>query len=127
MAGECEAGTMSTEPEAVVRSYYEHVDAEEYEALFDLFADDVRYVRPGQDAIEGMESFEAFYREDRPLDEGRHEIDDVAVDGDTVAVRGRFHGVQNGGRVSFGFADFHRFDDEGRIAKRWTYTDRDTV
>ena len=114
-------------PELIVRSYYEYVDAEEYDSLIHLFADDIRYERPGQSTIEGIEAFGRFYYEERPLDDGSHELDAVVTDGDTVAVRGRFSGVQDGEPVSFGFADFHRFNDEGRITERRTYTDRDTV
>ena len=110
-----------------VRNYYEYVDAEEYESVFGLFADDVTYERPGQSNLSGMDEFRAFYLEDRPLEDGEHEIHDLVAEGETVAVRGEFSGEQDGEAVSFGFADFHRFDEEGRITERWTYTDRDEV
>ena len=113
-------------PDAV-RSYYEYVDAEDYESVFSLFAADVTYERPGQADLSGMSEFRAFYLEDRPLDDGAHEVHDVVVDGDTVAVRGEFSGTQGDDEVSFGFADFHRFDEDGKITERWTYTDRDEV
>lgn len=115
------------DPEAIVREYYDRVDDEDVEGLLALFSDDVRYERPGRDAIEGIGELRAFYEEGRPLEDGSHEVADVLVDGRRVAVRGRFSGVQNGDRVAFGFADHHEFDDEGRITNRWTYTDRDTV
>ncbi len=123
------------DPESLVRRYYELVDEGAYEPLFDLFADDVVYERPGQAPIEGKEEFEAFYREGRPLEDGTHELRAVVVEGDegpendghaTVAVRGTFSGVQNGEAVRFEFADFHEFDDD-RIARRYTFTDRDEV
>jgi hypothetical protein len=110
-----------------VRSYYDYVDDEDYEALFDLFASDVVYHRPGQPPIDGMAAFETFYREERPIDEGRHTVDDLVVGAGTVAARGRFEGVLDGQSVSFRFADFHEFDDEGAIARRFSYTDRDEV
>ena len=114
------------DPESVVRRYYDLVDAENYDDLVALFADDVSYERPGQDAIEGRDALRAFYEEGRPLDDGAHEVHDVIVDGDTVAVRGSFSGRQNGERVGFGFADVHEFDGE-TIARRYTFTDRDEV
>ena len=116
----------NADPEAV-RAYYEHIDADEYEAVFSLFAADVTYERPGQASLDGMDEFREFYLEDRPLSDGTHELHDLVANGDTVAVRGRFTGTQGGESVSFDFADFHRFDDDGRIAERWTYTDRDEV
>ncbi|PSP55694.1 ketosteroid isomerase [Halobacteriales archaeon QS_1_67_19] len=116
----------NADPDAV-REYYDLVDAEEYEALFSLFADDVTYERPGQPSLSGIAEFRAFYREDRPLSDGVHEVDELVVEGDTVAVRGRFAGAKDGEDLQFGFADFHRFDDAGKITERWTYTDRGEV
>lgn len=109
-----------------VRRYYDLVDARDYDGLLALFADDVVYDRPGQGAIEGIDALERFYREERPLSEGDHALDAVVVDGDTAAVRGTFSGRQGETTVSFGFADFHTFDD-GLIARRVTFTDRDEV
>ncbi|WP_048077851.1 nuclear transport factor 2 family protein [Halorubrum sp. AJ67] len=120
----------TSEPERLretVHSYYERVDADDYDGLLALFADDIVYDRPGQDSIEGIDALERFYREDRPLSDGEHEVLVVAVDGDTAAVRGTFGGRQGGERVAFGFADFHTVDADGLIAHRVTYTDRDTV
>ncbi|GGL63383.1 nuclear transport factor 2 family protein [Halocalculus aciditolerans] len=116
-----------TDYEDAVRRYYEYVDAEAYEDLYALFADDVTYERPGRDAIQGQDAFRAFYEDGRPLEDGEHTVHAVVVDGDTAAVRGTFSGVQGGDRVEFGFADFHEFDDDGKITNRYTYTDRDTV
>ncbi|WP_135533333.1 MULTISPECIES: nuclear transport factor 2 family protein [Halostella] len=110
-----------------VREYYRYVDDEAYEDLFSLFADDIRYDRPGNEPIEGMEEFRRFYLDERALENGTHDVHAVVPDGDIVAVRGRFEGEQGGDTVEFGFADFHRFDGQGTIVERWTYTDRDTV
>jgi len=109
-----------------VREYYDAVDEERVDDLLALFADDVVYDRPGQRPIEGKDALEAFYRDGRPLEDGNHTVHDVLVDGDRAAVRGTFSGVQGGETVEFGFADVHVFED-GRIAERYTYTDRDTV
>lgn len=112
--------------EAVVRRYYRLIDAGDIEELVALFAEDVTYVRPGHEAIVGRDALERFYRNERPLEAGSHEVDAVLVDGDRVAVRGRFSGRQGDRQVTFGFADFHEFEGE-HIARRYTYTDRDTV
>lgn len=113
--------------ESRVRDYYEFVDDEAYDDLCALFSADVRYERPGQPPIEGMADFRAFYEEGRPLDDGEHTVHTVLVDSDTAAVRGTFRGTQDGDPVEFGFADFHEFDENGKISVRYTYTDRDTV
>ena len=111
----------------VVRDYYEYVDAEEYDAMLSLFAADVTYDRPGRPTLDDAEDLREFYLHERSLTDGTHEIEQLLVDGDTVVVRGRFAGEQDGEAVAFGFADFHRFDEDGDIAERWTYTDRDEV
>ena len=112
--------------ESVARRYYALVDAGEYDALVELFTEDVVYERPGQATIEGRVALREFYEAGRPLSNGEHELYAVVADGDTVAVRGTFRGEQDGDAVELGFADFHEFDGES-IARRYTYTDRDTV
>ena len=112
--------------EATVRRYYELVDESAYDDLVALFAEDVRYERPGQSAIEGREALREFYEEGRPLENGSHELESVVVDGDTAAARGRFTGCQDGASVAFAWADFHEFDGD-HIARRYTFTDRDEV
>lgn len=116
----------TTGPESVVRRYYELVDAARYDDLVELFAEDVRYERPGQPTIEGRDALREFYESGRPLEDGTHEIHSVIVEGRTAAVRGSFTGKRRGEQVQFGFADFHEFEDEV-IARRYTYTDRDEV
>ena len=118
---------MDTADPNVVRSYYESIDAEAYESVFALFDEDIVYERPGQDDIEGIAALREFYLDGRPLTEGSHEVDALVSDGDTVSVRGTFSGLQDGSRVSFGFADFFVFTDAGTVGRRYTYTDRDVV
>ena len=118
---------MATADPQAIREYYDAIDAEDYESVFALFADDVTYERPGQSSLSGMAEFREFYLENRPLEDGSHEVDHLGADGATVAVRGRFAGELAGDDVAFGFADFHRFVEDGKITERWTYTDRDAV
>lgn len=116
----------NADPDAA-RRYYELVDDEDTGGLIGLFSPDVVYERPGQPPIRGLSELEAFYETGRPLEDGSHTVHDVVADGDTVAVRGSFEGVQDGADVAFGFADFFEFDAEGFVVRRYTYTDRDTV
>jgi len=113
--------------ETTVRRYYELIDEERLTDVFDLFAEDITYDRPGHAPLEGLDAFKQFYQEDRSLTDGTHEVHEVVAQGQTVAVRGSFSGTQNGCSVEFEFADFHTFDEMGQIIHRATYTDRDTV
>lgn len=117
----------SDSPVDVVEAYYRYVDAEDYDALVALFADDIVYHRPGHDPLEGIADFERFYHEVRDLTEGTHELHDVIADGSRVAVRGSFTGLQGETPISLSFADFFGFGDDGRIRTRYTFTDQGQV
>ena len=110
-----------------VQTYYTAIDAEEYDTVFDLFDEDILYERPGQENIRSIDALKEFYINQRPLSDGSHEIQSLISEGETVAVRGTFSGIQGDTEVSFGFADFFVFNETGRIKRRYTYTDRDTV
>lgn len=113
--------TGNADPEAV-RAYYRHVDAGNLEDVFALFADDIRYTRSGPRVIEGIAEFREFYENDRAL-AGKHSVVDMLVSRDRVAVKGTFEGrnLLDNSEMSFGFADFLRFDDDGLIVERATY------
>lgn len=113
--------------EDAVRMYYTAIDAEEYDTVFDLFDENILYERPGQENIRNIDALKEFYINQRPLSDGSHEIQSVINEGETVAVRGTFSGMQGDTEVSFGFADFFVFSETGHIKRRYTYTDRDTV
>jgi ketosteroid isomerase-like protein len=113
--------TGNADPETV-RDYYEYVDNEAYELMFDLFASDVTYVRSGPRRLDGIGELREFYLNERAL-RGEHTVEDMLVDGDRIAVRGRYEGVKltDGTDISFGFADFLHFDDDGKITERNTF------
>lgn len=116
-----------TEPTDMVRSYYRYVDAESYDELLGLFAEDIAYHRPGHEPLEGMDDFERFYREIRDLTDGTHDLDSVVKDDNVVAVRVTFAGKQHDSPIEIGFADFFTFDDQALITERHTYTDQGAI
>ncbi|KAA9396194.1 nuclear transport factor 2 family protein [Haloarcula sp. CBA1130] len=118
---------MSQTNEDAVRTYYTAIDAEEYDTVFALFDESIIYERPGQESIRSIDALKDFYLNHRPLSDGSHKIHSLTSDGETVAVRGTFSGTQADTDVSFGFADFFVFGEDGLIKRRCTYTDRDTV
>lgn len=105
----------------LARRYYQLVDSGDHETMLTLFADDILYERGGTDPIHGIEALRRFYAGERIIAEGRHELDLVLVQGDWVAVRGRFRGrLKDGQEVSVRFSDFHQFRD-GKICNRYSY------
>ncbi len=107
---------------ARTRHYYERVDAGDVRGVLDWFADDAVYHRPGYAPMRGRAALEEFYGGERVIESGSHTLDDVLVDGDRVAVRGRFEGtLKDGSRVTVGFADFITYDADGRAAERRSF------
>lgn len=112
---------MSDFPQTV-RRYYELVDADDTAGLVALFSPDAEYRRPGYEPLVGRERIEEFYRAERVIAHGRHTIEQLVVDEDSVAVRGGFAGtLRDGAPVRAEFADFFRPDPQGRFASRVTY------
>ncbi|AKT51099.1 nuclear transport factor 2 family protein [Arsenicicoccus sp. oral taxon 190] len=112
---------MTTTAPAPVTRYYELVDAGDVEGLVGLFTEDATYERPGYEPMRGHAGLTAFYSGERIIESGAHTLTHAVVDGDEVAVQGRFEGRARDGRaLELRFADFFRLDGE-RISYRTTY------
>ncbi len=111
-----------------VRGYYERVDAGDVEGVLDFFADEAVYHRPGYAPMAGRQALADFYGGERVIADGQHVLDALLVDGDQVAVRGRFEGtLKDGSAASVGFSDFFVLDEQGRALTRHSYFDRPAV
>lgn len=116
--------------EAVIRRYYQLVDAGDL-ALLDTFHADATYKRPGYPEFRGHEELREFYSGERVIDSGRHTLNQVFVNDAHIAVEGRFTGILKDGRsVELPFSDFFDLQQRGdqlRIAARRTYFDDQQV
>lgn len=111
-----------TSPIESVREYYRLVDAHDVHGLVALFAPNAVYRRPGYDPLEGHAALQAFYENDRVIESGAHTVEHEVVDGDSVAVHGRFEGtLRDGSSASLRFADFYTVDADGLFATRDTF------
>ena len=105
-----------------VHEYHRLVDAHDVEGLVALFAPDAVYRRPGYEPLAGRAALRAFYENDRVIASGAHTVEHEVVDGDSVAVHGRFEGtLRDGSSASLRFADFYTVDAEGLFATRDTF------
>ena len=122
------AAVRAADPEAVAMNMVDAWNDVDLDRVVALFTPDGVLHSMMTDPIVGRDSLRSHLQ---PLFDGIDELNlnlrRVVVDGDTVAVRGSFEGVQGEDRVTFDFADFHVFDEDGLIAHRYTFTDRDTV
>lgn len=115
----------------LVETYYSRVDAHR-DDVFDLFHPEVTYKRPGYPLLQGLEELRTFYRDQRVISSGRHEVVSVFVGAEgKVAVEGRFEGrLKDGTRVDLPFSDFFDLDLDHQphlIVARRTYFDDEQV
>ncbi len=104
-----------------IRDMFHKIDTKDYEALRDVFTDDVVYERPGYDPIRGIEGLLHFYREVRVIGSGEHRLTRVVVDDESGASWGSFVGARrDGDPIDVRFADVYTFV-EGRIDTRASY------
>ncbi|MEU8782540.1 nuclear transport factor 2 family protein [Streptomyces sp. NPDC048637] len=107
---------------ALVRRYYDLVDAKNIDGLLALFSDDAVYQRPGYPAIHGREAMRAFYTGQRIIEHGHHKLFTVISEDAQVSTRGEFRGQLKDGRsISVGFADFFTVGEGGLFTHRDTY------
>jgi ketosteroid isomerase-like protein len=97
------------------------IDAADWEALTERFDPAVVYERPGYPELAGRARVIHFYRHERIVVSGRHDLEGVIVDGDTAASWGRMRGTLNdGSQADVRFAEVYSFAD-GLIRTRRSY------
>lgn len=105
--------------EDLVRSYYQAIDTDDYDALADVLGPDFTHDRPDR-SIEGRETFVEFMREQRPETETTHTIETMFRNEHGIAVQGILS--HDSGEVWFEFVDVFSTDDNVLTALK-TYTD----
>lgn len=103
----------------LIVSLFSHIDRQEWDGLAELLSADVAYERPGYAPFIGLDRVLTFYREERIIVSGAHELQWIVVDGDVAACAGRFRGVlKDGTAADVRFADVYEF--ENRVIKKRT-------
>lgn len=103
------------------RGYYEAIDAGDYGRLADLLDPAFVHERPDR-TLEGRDRFVEFMRDERPLTDTEHVVDEVYESGSGVAVRGRL--LDAAGDELFAFVDVFAVED-ARLAGLKTYVRTD--
>jgi steroid delta-isomerase-like uncharacterized protein len=122
------------ENKALVRRFYEAIDAGDIDAMDDLVAED--YINhhpppfPGLD--EGREGLKQAFRIFQEATPGRHDIEDQVAEEDQVVTRLTAHGRHEGdlpgpipatgNEIHMSAVAIHRIAD-GKIAEHWSATD----
>ena len=98
----------------VIRRLFSAVDSSDWHDLTNVFHPNVVYERPGYPQFRGIEQLLQFYRYERVLSQGQHQIEQVVVEASKAACWGRFSGIRKDGTpVDELFADVYMF--EGRM------------
>jgi len=104
--------------ECLVRRYYDFIDSNNFENLYDLFSEQIIYERNGV-TLYGKEEFINFYENIRKLS-GAHIIHSLVISKNNVTVSGGFTGTNNGKNTNFQFIDIFTFSNDGKIIHRKT-------
>ncbi len=107
---------------AAVRDFYARIDTDDIAGMCALLSSDVVYRRPGYPDMTSRESVEYFYREQRTISHGRHQLTRIVATDRDIAVHGRFTGMMRDGRAAeHRFAEFFTVTSDGRISGRDTF------
>ena len=104
-----------------LQDLYRTIDARDWSALETLLHPDVVYERPGYDPLVGRERVMRFYREERVVASGQHDVYGVLRERDIAACWGRMRGtLRDGSAADVQFADVYSFES-GAIRTRRSY------
>ena len=110
-----------------VLELFRKIDSRDWDALPASFCDDVVYERPGYEPLVGVERVMKFYREERVIASGEHQLERIVIDDGSGACWGRFVGShRNGSAIDERFADVYILQD-GRIRIRRSYFFRPAI
>jgi ketosteroid isomerase-like protein len=108
-------------PPTLVHDLFRVIDARDYERLRDLCHPGITYERPGYEAFDGIDRLLRFYRDERVIASGSHQLDAVVVNDTHAACWGRFTGThRDGSPIDVQFADTYELA-EGTIRRRKSF------
>ncbi len=105
---------------ALIADYYQHIDQQDIGWVVALFSPDAVYERADA-TYSGISAISKFFRHDRQI-RGKHSIERIWTDTDSVVAIGEFRGKgASGDARRVRFADVWRFGQDGLIRHRQTF------
>ena len=102
----------------LVHDLFRAIDTREFERLREICHPEVTYARPGYEGFAGIDRLLKFYREERVIASGEHQLTAVVVNDTHAACWGRFVGThRDGSPIDVEFADTYELED-GAIRRR---------
>lgn len=106
---------------ALVTGLLDIIDRQRWDDIPTVLAEDCVVERPGAAPLTGLPRIDRFYREERPIREGKHVVEHLLTGPDTAACWGVFTGTKaDGTRMEVRFAETYHLR-AGRIVRRTTY------
>jgi ketosteroid isomerase-like protein len=110
-----------------VTRLFRTIDQREWDQLPQFFHQNVVYERPGHDRVSGLDALLRFYREERKIKSGRHDVETIVADENHTVAIGTFRGeLRDGTSADEMFADVCTFKD-GQIWRRRTFFFRPAI
>ncbi|MFI7210985.1 nuclear transport factor 2 family protein [Micromonospora maritima] len=111
----------------LIQHLFDVIDGQRWDELDEVFAPDCVYYRPGYPTLEGLPRLEHFYRAERVIRFGRHQVENIVSELSVAACWGRFRGTgKTGEALDEQFADTYVVNG-GRIVTRKTFFFRPAI
>jgi hypothetical protein len=97
-----------------IHDYFEYINTEKFDLLFDLFCEDIKFSCPVDFTTQDLEEIKAFYNA-VPENYPEHLDDpvDIIIDGNRAAVQIQFTGKRaSGQKVEFSAVDWFTFEGD---------------
>jgi len=115
---------MSTESrEALIEAYFDVLDTEDYDCLYDVFDEDVVYLYPGGEDLEGLDVAMEYFEERRPTEDSEHNLERTVHTDEVSVSEGSFTGfVPGSGPIEADFCNVFEFTpSDDRITYNGVY------
>ncbi len=106
---------------SLVFKLYEVVDSENWNEFHDIFDENVVYKRPGYPRFNGLDELINYYKNDRIISRGKHEIINLVSADNKIVVYGLFKGnSKTGEELELEYSDYFELC-ENKLNYRKTY------
>ena len=105
-----------------VHAMFAAIDRADWDALAGLLHPAAVYERPGYPPLAGRPRIMRFYREERQVVCGRHDVEGTVTESGQAAAWGRMRGtLRDGSSADLQFAEIYSVDGSGLIVHRRSY------
>lgn len=102
-----------TATKELIVTLFRAVDSSDWSLLVKCFDKNIIYERPGYQPLIGLDKLLNFYRNERIIASGQHQIEHIVIEDNYGACWGEFIGRhKNGSQINERFADVYSFEND---------------